>query len=106
MVSGASEWLSPGGRLAGQYVADRLKGKGQVVIVNGPPVSAVADRVTGFLEAMKNYPNIKILSKDQNAGGSRDGGLRVMTDLLTAFPKTGREPKHSVRIFKNVHNCP
>jgi ribose transport system substrate-binding protein len=36
---------------------------------------------------MKNYPKIKILSKDQNAGGSRAGGLRVMTDLLTAFPK-------------------
>jgi ribose transport system substrate-binding protein len=64
-----------------------LKGKGQVVIVNGPPVSSIADRVAGFLEVMKKYPGIKILSQDQNAGGSRDGGLRVMTDLLTAFPK-------------------
>ncbi|MBV8813875.1 MAG: ABC transporter substrate-binding protein [Verrucomicrobia bacterium] len=75
------------GELDGQYVADRLKGKGQVVIVNGPPVSAVTDRVAGFLEAIKKYPDIKILSQDQNAGGSRDGGLRVMADLLTAFPK-------------------
>jgi ribose transport system substrate-binding protein len=75
------------GALDGQFVADRLKGKGQVVIVNGPPVSAVTDRVAGFLEVMKKYPDIKILSQDQNAGGSRDGGLRVMADLLTAFPK-------------------
>jgi ribose transport system substrate-binding protein len=75
------------GELAGQYLADRLKGKGQVVIVNGPPVSSIQDRVAGFLEVMKKYPGIKILSQDQNAGGSRDGGLRVMTDLLTAFPK-------------------
>ncbi len=75
------------GELDGKYVADRLKGKGQVVIVNGPPVSAVTDRVAGFLEVIKKYPDIKILSQDQNAGGSRDGGLRVMTDLLTAFPK-------------------
>jgi ribose transport system substrate-binding protein len=75
------------GELDGKYVADRLKGKGQVVIVNGPPVSAVTDRVAGFLEAIKKYPDIKIVSQDQNAGGSRDGGLRVMTDLLTAFPK-------------------
>jgi ribose transport system substrate-binding protein len=75
------------GELDGHYVADRLKGKGQVVVVNGPPVSAIADRVAGFLDAIKNYPKIKILSKDQNAGGSRAGGLRVMTDLLTAFPK-------------------
>jgi ribose transport system substrate-binding protein len=75
------------GELAGEYLADRLKGKGQVVIVNGPPVSSIQDRVAGFLEVMKKYPGIKILSQDQNAGGSRDGGLRVMTDLLTAFPK-------------------
>lgn len=75
------------GELDGKYVADRLNGKGNVVIVNGPPVSAVTDRVAGFLEVIKKYPDIKILSQDQNAGGSRDGGLRVMTDLLTAFPK-------------------
>ena len=75
------------GELDGEYVADRLKGKGRVVIVNGPPVTAVTDRVAGFVEAAKKYPDIKILSQDQNAGGSRDGGLRVMTDLLTAFPK-------------------
>jgi ribose transport system substrate-binding protein len=75
------------GQLDGKYVGERLKGKGNVVIVNGPPVTAVTDRVAGFLEEIKKYPDIKILSQDQNAGGSRDGGLRVMSDLLTAFPK-------------------
>ena len=75
------------GQLDGKYVGDRLKGKGNVVIVNGPPVTAVTDRVAGFLEEIKKFPDIKILSQDQNAGGSRDGGLRVMSDLLTAFPK-------------------
>src|SRR6202047_3962270 len=75
------------GQLDGKLVADRLKGKGQVVIVNGPPVTGVTDRGAGFFEEIKKYPDIKILSQDQNAGGSRDGGLRVMTDLLTAFPK-------------------
>jgi ribose transport system substrate-binding protein len=69
----------------GAYVADRLKGKGQIVIVNGPPVTAVTDRVAGFLEEIQKHPDIKIISQDQNAGGSRDGGLRVMSDLLTAF---------------------
>jgi ribose transport system substrate-binding protein len=75
------------GQEDGQYVADRLKGQGQIVIVNGPPVTAVTDRVAGFLEEIKKQPGIKILSQDQNAGGSRDGGLRVMSDLLTAFKK-------------------
>jgi ribose transport system substrate-binding protein len=70
----------------GVYVAERLKGKGQIVIVNGPPVTAVTDRVAGFLEEIKKHPDLKIISQDQNAGGSRDGGLRVMSDLLTAFP--------------------
>jgi ribose transport system substrate-binding protein len=75
------------GQLEGKYIAQRLNGKGQIVIVNGPPVSAVFERVKGALDVLSGYPEIKILSQDQNANGSRDGGLRVMTDLLTAFPK-------------------
>src|SRR5246127_5495778 len=71
----------------GSFVAERLKGKGQIVIVNGPPVTAVTDRVAGFLEEINKHPDLKIVSQDQNAGGSRDGGLRVMSDLLTAFKK-------------------
>src|ERR1700726_868797 len=71
----------------GAYVAERLKGKGQIVIINGPPVTAVTDRVAGFVEEISKHPDLKIVSQDQNAGGSRDGGLRVMSDLLTAFPK-------------------
>ncbi|MBV9106858.1 MAG: ABC transporter substrate-binding protein [Verrucomicrobia bacterium] len=71
----------------GAFVADRLKGKGQIVVVNGPPVTAVTDRVEGFVEEIKKHPDLKIVSQDQNAGGSRDGGLRVMSDLLTALPK-------------------
>ncbi len=69
----------------GVYVAERLKGKGQIVVVNGPPVTAVTDRMAGFLEEINKHPDLKILSQDQNAGGSRDGGLRVMTNLLSAF---------------------
>jgi ribose transport system substrate-binding protein len=69
----------------GLYVADRLEGKGQIVLINGPPVTAVTDRVDGFLEEIRKHPDIKILSQDQNAGGSRDGGLRVMSDLLRTF---------------------
>lgn len=70
---------------AGEYIADKLGGTGNVIIVNGPPVTAVIDRVNGAKDVFAKYPGIKILSENQNAGGSRDGGLRVMTDLLTAF---------------------
>ncbi len=75
------------GQISCQYIADRLNGKGNVVIVNGPPVQSVFDRVEGCEKVFAKYPEIKLLSKDQNAEGSRDGGLRVMSDLLTSFPK-------------------
>ncbi|MHC5755034.1 MAG: ABC transporter substrate-binding protein [Nostoc sp.] len=75
------------GEVSCKYIADRLKGKGNVVIVNGPPVDSVTQRVSGCEKVLSKYPDIKILSKNQNAEGSRDGGLRVMTDLLTTFPK-------------------
>jgi ribose transport system substrate-binding protein len=75
------------GEVSCQYIADRLQGKGNVVIINGPPVASVVERVQGCMSVFSKYPDIKILSKDQNAEGSRDGGLRVMSDLLTSFPK-------------------
>lgn len=75
------------GEVSCKYIADRLKGKGNVVIVNGPPVDSVIQRITGCENVLSKYPDIKILSKNQNAEGSRDGGLRVMSDLLTTFPK-------------------
>ncbi|MUG95515.1 substrate-binding domain-containing protein [Scytonema sp. UIC 10036] len=75
------------GEVSCQYIVDRLKGKGNVVIVNGPPVASVIDRVSGCEKVLSKNPGIKVLSKDQNAEGSRDGGLRVMSDLLTTFPK-------------------
>lgn len=75
------------GEVSCQYIADRLKGQGNIVIVNGPPVASVIQRVEGCDKVLAKYPNIKVLSRDQNAEGSREGGLRVMTDLLTTFPK-------------------
>jgi ribose transport system substrate-binding protein len=75
------------GEEVGQYVCDKLKGQGQVVIVNGPPVTSVQDRVAGALSVFKKYPAIKILSQNQNALGTREGGLRVMTDLRMAYQR-------------------
>jgi ribose transport system substrate-binding protein len=73
------------GEQAGQYMVDKLHGKGQIVIVNGQPVTSVRDRVTGALSVFKKYPDIKILSQNQNAEGTSEGGQRVMTDLLITY---------------------
>jgi len=70
-----------------EYIAKHIGGKGNVVIINGPPVSSVIDRVKGCEKVFAANPGIKVLSDNQNAKGSRDGGLQVMADLLTADPK-------------------
>lgn len=44
------------GEEAGQYIADRLKGKGQIVILTGDPLSAMLDRVAGLNETLKEIP--------------------------------------------------
>jgi ribose transport system substrate-binding protein len=78
---------SMAGTVSCEYLAKQLGGKGNVVIVNGPPVTAVIDRVSGCKKVLAGYKDIKILSDNQNAGGSRDGGMNVMANLLTAQPK-------------------
>ncbi|WP_182422082.1 ABC transporter substrate-binding protein [Aureimonas sp. ME7] len=72
------------GRQACGYIAEKLNGKGNVLIVNGPPVSGVIDRVKGCKEVFAGHEGIKILSDNQNGIGTREGGLNVTTGLLTA----------------------
>lgn len=75
------------GKLACQFIVDKLSGKGNVIIQNGPQVTAVTDRVTGCKTALAAAPGIKVLSDDQDAKGSREGGLNAMQGYLTRFPK-------------------
>lgn len=74
------------GANACEYIAKKLNNKGNVVIVNGPPVTSVVDRVAGCKKVFAKT-QIKVLSDNQDAKGSRDGGMAVMQDLLTANPK-------------------
>ncbi|MGA2287981.1 ABC transporter substrate-binding protein [Bradyrhizobium sp.] len=75
------------GEIACKYIVDKLGGKGDVIIENGPQVSAVVDRVKGCKEVFAKAAGIKILSDDQDAKGSREGGLNIMQGYLTRFPK-------------------
>ncbi|MBV8045559.1 MAG: ABC transporter substrate-binding protein [Paludibacterium sp.] len=75
------------GREACRYIVQKLNGKGDVVIVNGPPVSATLARIAGCKSALADAPGIRVLSDNQNGRGSRDGGMEVMSNLLTAYPK-------------------
>jgi ribose transport system substrate-binding protein len=75
-----------GGRLAGEYLAKYLNGKGNVAIINQPIVTSVLDRVKGFMEAIANYPGIKVVA-DVNGDGVRDRAMQVAADILQAHPK-------------------
>jgi ribose transport system substrate-binding protein len=75
------------GQIACQFIVDKLSGKGDVIIQNGPQVSAVTDRVKGCKEVFGKAPGIKVLSDDQDAKGSREGGLNIMQGHLTRYPK-------------------
>lgn len=74
------------GRIACEHMAEALDGRGEVVIINGPPVSAVKARVAGCREVLAGYPHVDLLSAAENGGGSRRGGLEKMTALLTRHP--------------------
>lgn len=74
------------GAIACQYMVDKMGGKGDVIIENGPQVSAVIDRVKGCKDVLAKHPDVKVLSSDQDGKGSREGGMAAMQGYLTRFP--------------------
>lgn len=75
-----------GGRLAGEFLAKALHGKGNVAIINHPIVTSVLDRVAGFKSALAAFPDITIVA-DVGGGGVRDKSLEVTSDILLGNPR-------------------
>ncbi len=76
-----------GGRMAAEYIGQRLKGTGNVVMLEGIAGSSAArDRGNGFREGLKKFPGIKLLAS-QTADFNRAKGLTVMENVLQAQPK-------------------
>ncbi|TYR57375.1 ABC transporter permease/substrate-binding protein [Streptomyces parvus] len=75
-----------GGKLAADALADKLGGKGSIVILQGTAgTSASRERGAGFTEGLKAYPDIKVVAK-QPADFDRTKGLDVMTNLIQSHP--------------------
>jgi ribose transport system substrate-binding protein len=74
-----------GGRLAGEYLAKILNGKGKIAIIDQPTVTSVLDRVQGFREAIAKFPETQIVAA-VNGEGVRDKALQVASDILQAHP--------------------
>jgi ribose transport system substrate-binding protein len=75
-----------GGQLAGEEMGRQLSGKGNVILLRYAVGSASTEaREAGFLDALKKYPNIKLISSDQHAGATRELAYQVSQNLLNRF---------------------
>jgi len=73
------------GQLACQYIADRLKGQGDIAIADGPPVTSVQVRIKGCQSVLAKNPGLKVVAR-QVGNGDKDTGLQIGTNILTANP--------------------
>lgn len=75
------------GHLQGQFVADKLGGKGNVVVLLGDLANnATANRTKGVKEIFAKYPDIKI-TQEQTGIWLRDKGMTLTNDWLTQGQK-------------------
>lgn len=71
------------GRLQMQYIADKLGGKGKIVILLGDLANnSTTNRTKGIKEILVKYPDIKI-DQEQTGIWLRDKGMTLVNDWLT-----------------------
>lgn len=75
-----------GGRLAGEYMAKALNGRGKIAIINNPVATSVLDRVKGFRDAIAKFPGITVVA-DVNGQAVRDKSLEAAADVLQGNPQ-------------------
>jgi ABC-type sugar transport system substrate-binding protein len=76
------------GRMQADFMGERLKGVGNVVMLRGAPGTSWAEiRGNAFKQQMAaKYPNVKILGEQYSQSTPVDG-LRLMEDFLQTFPQ-------------------
>ncbi len=74
-------------KATGRYLLKAMGGKGNVVIVDGPPSNLTAQgRARGFRDAIKEFPNVKLLAG--KAGDyTRAQGYQMMNGFLRSYPQ-------------------
>ena len=74
------------GRRCAEEMAKRLKGKGNILIMEGVPCEVNTLRVKAFRHVMSKYPDIKIL-ESQTSNWSQEKGLKLMENFLQKYKK-------------------
>ena len=71
------------GEMQMQYLAEKMNGKGDIVILLGDLANnSTTNRTKGVKEVLTKYPNIKI-EQEQTGIWSRDKGMTLVNDWLT-----------------------
>ena len=71
------------GKLAGDYIAQRLNGKGRIVEIRGLEDSSPAiDRHRGFVDALNAYPDLQIVASE-SGDWKEQSGSEVMKRVLS-----------------------
>jgi ribose transport system substrate-binding protein len=75
-----------GGQLAGEQLGKLLGEKGNVILMRYAVGSASTEaREAGFLDALKKFPGIKVISSDQHAGATRELAYQTAQNLLNRY---------------------
>ncbi len=77
-----------GGQLGGQRLAESIGKKGKVILLRyAEGHDSTGKREEGFLEAMKQYPGIDVVSSNQYGGADVEGAYKKAEALLSTYKK-------------------
>jgi ribose transport system substrate-binding protein len=74
------------GKKSAEYIVEKMKGKGNLVILRGIPSSVDTDRYEAAIAVFKANPGIKVLGA-QTGMWNQQKALEVMQSYLASFPK-------------------
>jgi len=75
-----------GGRIAGEFVSQRLGGQGKVAVLEGIPGHETGDaRLQGFRQALGQHAGLEVIAS-QTANWERDQGFNVFQNILQSRP--------------------
>ena len=74
------------GKMLGHYIARCIGGKGVVVEIQGLEASSPSvGRHRGFVEAMADYPDIRVISSEGGADWTAKSGEKAMNEILRTY---------------------
>ncbi|MBU6453728.1 MAG: substrate-binding domain-containing protein [Cyanobacteria bacterium REEB67] len=82
-----------GGAMAADHLARLLDGHGKVAILRNVEGNASTDhREAGFLDALKKYPGLEVVSSNQHAGATAESAYKASENLLAKLRTTDGKP--------------